>query len=229
MFSLEYMTKNSAYRVRAAELHNSVPQDWYVRSIKENILQRFWHNTRFREVAKLIEPSGGKILDIGSNDGTFTKVILDKSRASKVIGIDVLSKSVSFAKRRFARSNKVSFRVADAHSLPFQSKEFDAVFCLETMEHVENPDMVILEARRVLKDTGYMVVLVPSENWLFRRIIWPLWTKWRGKIWKHTHLHQFKSDQLVLYLKKNGFAVWGNHKFLLGMLQAVKVKKTQNK
>ncbi|KKS10939.1 MAG: hypothetical protein UU67_C0091G0005, partial [Candidatus Daviesbacteria bacterium GW2011_GWB1_41_5] len=38
----------------------------------------------------MIEPAGGKILDIGSADGTFTKVIIEKSKATKVVGIDVL-------------------------------------------------------------------------------------------------------------------------------------------
>jgi len=59
----------------AAEKHKNVPADWYYRSIKENIIQKYVHTRRFKEVAKLIEPTGGKILDIGSADGMFTSVI----------------------------------------------------------------------------------------------------------------------------------------------------------
>ena len=221
------MQKNTVYDYKnhAADLHSNVPPDWDVRSMKENLLQRYWHNRRFQEVKKLVEPTGGYILDIGSADGTFTKVILDRSGASKVVGIDVLEKSVLFAKKRFARSKKMSFKTGDAHALPFTNNEFDGVFCLETMEHVEDPDKVIKEASRVLKKNGYMIVLVPSENWLFRFIVWPLWTLWRGKIWKDTHLHQFKADQLISYLEEGGFKVCQNQKFLLGMLQAIKVEK----
>lgn len=220
-----HANNKSNFQGRAADLHKNVPPDWYVRSIKENFLQRFWHNTRFREVGKLIELTGGKILDIGSADGTFTKIILDRSKADKVVGIDVLKGSVSFAKRRFARSKKMSFSVADAHDLPFDDKTFDVVSCLETMEHVEDPDRVISEMRRVLKDSGYALILIPAENILFRFFVWPLWTLWRGRIWRGTHLHQFTADQILRLLESEGFKVKENRKFLLGMLQAVKVIK----
>lgn len=210
---------------RAAQLHKDVPPDWYVRSIRENLLQRFWHTTRFKEIGRLITPSGGRILDIGCADGTFTKVILEKSLARKIIAIDALASSIAYATRRFARSKKLSFRVADAHNLPFKDKEFDAIFCLETMEHVEDPKKVISEIHRVLKDGGHAIVLVPSENWLFRFIVWPLWKLWRGRIWKDTHLHRFSADRLVHLMEKDGFKITKNHKFLLGMLQVIKAIK----
>lgn len=210
---------------RAAELHSRVPADWYVRSIKENIFQRFWHKRRFGEIGKLIEKTGGVILDIGSSDGTFTKIILDKSRANKVIGIDVLRNCVSFAGRRFSKNKSLSFRIADAHKLPFKQRSFDAVFCLETLEHIEEPDKVISEMWRVLRNKGYIVVLVPSENFLFKRIVWPLWGMWRGKIWKGTHLHDYSADEILAKLERAGFKIQQNKKFLLGMLQAVKACK----
>lgn len=210
---------------RAVKLHSRVPVDWYVRSIKENIFQRFWHKRRFSEVSRLIEKAGDVILDIGSSDGTFTKIILDKSRADKVIGIDILKNCVSFARRRFSENKKLSFRVADAHRLPFKSKSFDAVFCLETLEHVEEPDKVVSEMSRVLKNNGYVVVLVPSENFLFKHIVWPLWVMGRGKIWKGTHLHDYSADEILVKLRVGGFTIEENHKFILGMLQAVKARK----
>lgn len=215
----------ASIRSRAVDLHKNVPPDWYARSIKENVLQRFWHTTRFEEIGRMIESAGGKILDIGSADGTFSKIILDSSKADIVVGIDVLPQSVVYAKKRFARSKKMSFRVADAHELPFKDKEFNAVFCLETLEHVENPGKVVAEMNRVLRDNGYILVLVPAENWLFRYIVWPLWTLSRGKIWKGTHLNQFTGDQVLQVIENQGFKIVENKKFLLGMLQAAKAVK----
>lgn len=216
----------SATAKKAAELHKDVPPDWYARSIRENILQKFWHTTRFREIEKIVEPTKGNVLDIGSADGTFTKIILEKSRARKVYGIDVLPKSVAWTKRRFARSKRLSFRVADAHRLPYADRQFDAVYCLETLEHVEDPVKVVKEMHRVLKDGGHIVVLVPSENWLFK-LGWPFWTLTRGKIWKGTHLNQFSGDQVLKVIEQGGFKITKNHKFLWGMLQAAKARKTK--
>lgn len=210
---------------RAAELHSKVPADWYARSIRENFLQRYWHTRRFEEIGKMIEATGGKILDIGSADGTFTKIIVEKSKAKTVIGIDVLPSSVLYAKRRFARSKIVSFRMADAHQLPLPDRSLDAVFCLETLEHVENPSLVVSEMHRVLKDDGYGVVLVPNENFLFKFIVWPLWTLWRGRIWKGTHIQDLSGEEIAMILEKGGFRIKEKKKFILGMLQAIKIVK----
>lgn len=210
---------------RAAKLHQNVPADWYVRSIRENVFQRYWHTRRFEEIRKLVPPTAGRILDIGSADGTFTKVILDASGAGKIVGIDALPKSVSWAKRRFARSKKMSFRTADAHKLPFADKSFAAVFCLETLEHVEDPEKVISEMYRVLKEDGYAVILVPSENFLFHFVVWPLWGLWRGRVWKGTHIQEIPVKELLRQISKAGFKVTEHSSFLFDMLHAVKVIK----
>jgi 2-polyprenyl-3-methyl-5-hydroxy-6-metoxy-1,4-benzoquinol methylase len=208
----------------AAIIHRNVPPDWYQKGIKENVFQRFWHSRRFIEVGKLVEPSGGKILDIGSADGIFTKVILDRSKADLVVGIDVLPASVEYAEKRYFKNKKLKFRVAEAENLPFKKNEFDAVFCLEVLEHVFNPQKVLREIKRVLKKSGYAVFLVPIENLLFR-IIWLFWENTRGWIWKGTHTHNFSHDALKRMIEKGGLEVTDQRRFLLGMLEVVKAKK----
>lgn len=209
----------------AVNLHENVPANWYETSIKNNLLQRYWHTRRFTEVGKLITPAAN-VLDIGCADGTFTKVIFEKTKAENIVGIDVLKSSIDYVKRRFTRNKKMKFRVADAHNLPIQNSEFDAVFCLETLEHVVDPIKVIQEIYRVLKDGGYAVILVPSENWLFHGIVWPLWQMVPGKnIWKHTHLHNFSNGFLEELVEKAGFKIEANNKFLAGMLLLVRARK----
>jgi 2-polyprenyl-3-methyl-5-hydroxy-6-metoxy-1,4-benzoquinol methylase len=91
----------------ASELHKNVPPDWYFSSIRRNLLQRYWHNRRFEEVGKIIEKTNGKILDIGSADGVFSRLILEKSGASEVDGIDVLESSVKWAKKHWKKNKKL--------------------------------------------------------------------------------------------------------------------------
>lgn len=208
----------------ASELHERVPPDWYFRSIKENILQRYWHGRRFTEVGKLIDPTGGRVLDIGSADGMFTKVILEKSHAESVIGIDVLRPSVNWANKHWKAYPQMKFRVGDAHNLDFKSNTIDAVVALEVLEHVFKPSFVLKEVKRVLKKGGYAVFLVPSDSLLFR-IIWFFWTKFRGKIWKETHIQTYRNNYLPRLARQTGFKVEVSKKFILGMLHAVKVRK----
>ena len=208
----------------ASKLHKNVPPDWYWRSIKENVFQKCWHGRRFDEVGKLVESSGGTILDIGSADGVFTNEILKKSNAKQIIGIDVLKSSVDWANKHW-KDPRLKFIVADAHNLPFRAGSFDAVFALEVLEHVFEPMEVFREVKRVLKKEGYGVFLVPSDNFLFKNIVWPVWTKFRGKIWVDTHIQTYNNDFLRKMVEQIGFKVEQNKKFILGMLNVVKVRK----
>jgi ubiquinone/menaquinone biosynthesis C-methylase UbiE len=210
----------------AAELHQNVPADWYFSSMKRNIFQRYWHTRRFGEVEKFIEPTDGKILDIGSADGVFTKVILDKSQAKEIIGIDVLATSVAWANKHWSKVEQLKFKVGDAHNLKFKSNTFNAVFALEVMEHVFNPQDVFKEVKRVLKKNGYFIVLVPSDNFLFNLIWWFVTHFWWARIWQDCHVQSFSAKQsLATELRKAGFKIEVDHKFLLGMLNLVKVRK----
>lgn len=177
-------------------------------------------------MAKVTEKVDGKVLDIGSNDGTFSKVILDNTGATELIGIDVVKKTVDWANKHWKSGGKMKFRVADAHNLPFESNTFSAVFALEMLEHVFDPLKVLLEAKRVLKKGGYGVFLVPSDSRLFR-FVWYLWLNFypRGGIWKDTHIQTYRENFLPKIVKKAGFKVEVNKKFLLGMLHLVKARK----
>ena len=208
----------------AAHLHENVPPDWYYRSIRENLFQRYWHMRRFDEVGKLIEPSTGKILDIGSADGMFTKVIYDKSHAKEIVGIDVLKSSVDWANKHWKRYREMKFKVGDAHNLNFNPNSFDAVVALEVLEHVVDPKQVLTQVKKILKKGGYAIFLVPSDSKLFS-VIWYIWTRFRGKIWDHTHIQSFRSNYLPKLAKKVGFEVEVDKKFILGMLHLIKVRR----
>jgi len=210
----------------AADLHENVPPNWYYESLKVDPLQRYWHKRRFEEIGKLIEPVKGEVLDVGSADGMFSKVILDKSKASKLIGIDVVKSSVDWSKKHWKRNKRMKFMVGDAEDLKFETNTFDAVFCLEVLEHVYRPKKVLKEFKRVMKRGGYGIFLVPSDSILFRTI-WFLWLHFypRGWVWKETHIQTFRNNYLPKVCKKAGFKVEKDKKFILGMLHVVKVRK----
>ncbi len=210
----------------AAELHENVPPDWYFKSIKTNLFQRYWHNRRFNEVSRFIEKSNGKILDIGSADGVFTKVILDKSEAKEIIGIDVLKNSIDWANKHWKKTKELKFKLGDAHKLNFKPNTFNAVFALEVMEHVFEPQIVFKEIKRVLKKNGYVIILVPSDNLLFK-IIWWFVTKFAwARIWRDCHVQSFSEKHTLSdEMKKAGFKIEVDDKFILGMLNLVKARK----
>lgn len=207
------------------DLHEHVPANWYFESLKIDPFQKYWHNTRFREVKKMITPAD-YVLDVGCADGVFSNIIFKKSRAKKFIGVDIVKTSIDWAKKHWKKERNMKFMVGDAHQLNFNDNTFDAVFCLEALEHVVNPVKVFKEFKRVMKKDGYGIFLVPSDSHLFK-IVWWLWLHFypRGWVWKETHIQSFRNNYLPIACKKAGFTIEADRKFNLGMLHLVKVVK----
>lgn len=209
----------------ARALHENTPPNWYFESIKVDPFQRVWHKTRFENVSRVIEKVSGKVLDIGSADGMFSKVILEKTGAEKLIGVEVLRTSVDWANKHW-KNSKMKFLVGDAHKLKFSSNTFEAVFIMEVLEHVADPKLVLKEVKRVLKKGGYGIFLVPSDSFLFK-IVWYFWLHFypRGWVWNHTHIQTYRNNFLPKLCRSVGFKVEVDKKFNLGMLHLVKVRK----
>ncbi len=205
-------------------LHEEVPANYYDNAIKKNILQKFWHRRRFMQAKKYLKTiEARQILDVGCNSGTFTKQIYNVFPESKIYGIDISRKAISYAKRKY---KKINFSVARAEKLPFRNNSFDLVTCFEVLEHVDEPAKIINEISRVLRKKGNMIIIVPTENFLFR-IIWALWTIFGpGSIWKHTHVQKFTKNNLDILLRKFGCRIVKRNTFLLGMLLIVHAKNT---
>jgi SAM-dependent methyltransferase len=49
----------------------------------------------------------------------------------------------------------------DGQTIPYSDGSFDGILCTQVLEHVENPDALLPECNRVLKDKGHFVVSVP--------------------------------------------------------------------
>lgn len=203
------------------ERHEEVSSDHYDSAIQNNWLQKYWHWRRFSEVDKFITPVSGKVLDIGCHSGLLTQRIIKKTSSHEIHGIDLSPKAIEGAKKRITSG---SFKVADAQDLPFGDNSFDAIFCLEVIEHVDEPEKVIAEIKRVLKKGGYGVILVPTDNLLFK-LIWFLWNL-KYKVWSHTHVQSFTNSKLEDLIKKNNLKITHSKTFNLGMLKLVRFSKS---
>ncbi len=202
------------------KLHEDISPDHYDLGIKRNLFQKIWHRRRFSELSRITTPVKGKILDVGCHSGLFTQKILQWTNADEVYGVDISPKAIERAQKRIKKSH---FIVGDAQKLLFKSNYFDAVFCLEMIEHVDYPEKVIKEIYRVMKKGGYGVILIPSENLLFK-VVWFLWNLYYP-VWKHVHVQSFRGNVLENMLKREGFKILSSKTFNLNMLKLVKVIK----
>lgn len=202
------------------EIYRQVPTAYYYHSLQTNPFQRFWHTQRFKVIGTLLSQRKVNLLDIGCADGVFTNEIAKVlHRQSSVTGVDIHISSINFARRKFPH---IKFYTAAAENLPFQKHTFDLITCLEMLEHVKNPLLVLQEMRRILKPNGRAVILVPQETLLFKSI-WFVWTKFKGKVWNHAHMQHFYFDSLNSFFVKNRCAIKYRRTFLGGMLMVFEV------
>lgn len=201
------------------QLHEDVPSDHYDRGYKYNIFQKFWHTRRIAEIKKIYPNPKGNIADIGCHSGFLTAEIVDANEKN-LYGLDISPQAIKVAKKRLKNG---TFVRGDAHALPYKNNFFDVVYCLEMLEHVNNPELVLREIKRVLKKNGKAIILVPTDNLLFR-IIWYFWNI-VYPVWNHTHVQSFQADSLEKLLKKNKFTIDTVKRFNLNMLLLIRASK----
>lgn len=182
-----------------------VPPDYFSRGTSTNLLQKIWHNGKFKAVATTIPPVKINVLvDIGSADGSFVARLSNAKRIKAIVAMDPYGPSLRYGQRVFP---KLHFIQADAHRLPIRSSSVDVVTICETLEHVLDPYVVLQELKRIIRPKGVVVVEMDSGNFLFQ-IVWFLWKKFgRGKVWKNSHLTFFNTSLLEIFFVNSGFNI----------------------
>ncbi len=181
-----------------------VPSDYY---FNLNALQRLWHEWKWlvlKYLATLDAYDPKTILEVGCAGGHLSGLLAQLFPEARITGVDVYAPAIKEAKKRFPQ---LTFKAADAHSLPFKTHTFDLVLSSETIEHVVDPAKMLGEIARVMKPGGKAIVEMDSGSALFR-LIWFFWTRWgRGVVWKNAHLHPFSASELECLIKGNGFII----------------------
>jgi ubiquinone/menaquinone biosynthesis C-methylase UbiE len=112
------------------------------------------------EMAKMCKIGKEKrVLDVGSGKGV-TACFLAQKYTCEVVGVDLSERMTGYA-RKLAKKrglDKVSFKVADAHNLPFEDDSFDIVL-VECTTVLLDKERAFSEFLRVTKPGGYIADL----------------------------------------------------------------------
>jgi SAM-dependent methyltransferase len=101
------------------------------------------------ELTKALAVADGDVLDLGAGAAPSYREHL-QGRAARYVRVD-----------GSAVTNPDAVVDLDNDPLPFADRSFDAVLAFNLLEHLYHPEMVLNEARRVLRPTGRVIVWVP--------------------------------------------------------------------
>lgn len=101
------------------------------------------------------------VLDINPTDGMFFELIPSVISTGMYVAADVSSKLLRSALRH-PRSEDVSFTIYD-NILPFADDSFDIIIANHVLFHFEDPEAMLGELSRVLKDDGVLMASTDSQ------------------------------------------------------------------
>ena len=112
----------------------------------------------------LLGLAGKRILDVGCGGGLLSEGMA--VRGAEVTGIDLSEKPLSVAKLHLLETGqKVDYRKISVEALADEMPEaFDAVTCLEMLEHVPDPSSIIASCARLVKPGGQVFFSTLNRN-----------------------------------------------------------------
>ncbi len=148
------------------------------------------HRVRYEKAQQIV--SGKNVLEIGCAARGGAAILAET--AKKVTAIDISEDQVKWVRAHYPRSN-ITYLVGDIQAIPFPDRSFEAITCLDVIEHVPEYRKALQQMFRVLKDNGVLFLTTPNKN------------RNAGKsvIDNEFHFHEFTLEELKNMAGEYGF------------------------
>lgn len=143
-------------------------------------------------VRDLLHPAPGmSILDAGCARGRFLRRLA--SSGAELFGVDLTEDFLQSARRNVPEAAVAGGSLS---RLPFRDASFDAVFCIEVLEHLPDTALALDEMARVLRPDGTLLVIDKNMMGLNPRnglpsAVWKPWMERRGR-WMYPAEFRFR-------------------------------------
>ncbi|MGC1181918.1 bifunctional 2-polyprenyl-6-hydroxyphenol methylase/3-demethylubiquinol 3-O-methyltransferase UbiG [Legionella sp.] len=119
------------------------------------------NGTRLNFITQHVQLTDLVVLDVGCGGGILCEAMA-KSGA-KVTGIDAENEAIQTAQAH-AKQNDLAIDYFCTPVEAYKSKSYDVITCMELLEHVEHPEMVLKHCKRLLKPNGFLFLSTISRT-----------------------------------------------------------------
>lgn len=148
-------------------IYDKVADRWWsdevrwVRTLKNMVPARLRYFDRF------MNWQGARVLDLGCAGGFMAESLA--LRGAQVTGIDPAADAIAAAIAHAASAGlTIAYGVGSGEVLPYADGTFDAVVCVDVLEHVADLQFVLAEVSRVLRPGGIFLFDTINRNLLAR-------------------------------------------------------------
>lgn len=120
---------------------------------------------RLAWIENLVHLQGLRVLDVGCGGGILADAMARKG--ADVLGIDLASKALKVAQLHAleAQTEGVTYQEISAEALAAeQPSSFDVVTCMEMLEHVPDPSLVVKACATLVKPGGHVFFSTINRN-----------------------------------------------------------------
>ena len=109
--------------------------------------------------------TAAEVLELGCGNGV-NLFELSRILSVRAVGYDMDAAAIEEARRVSSAyfGSAITFRCQDVFSVEEHSS-FDYALCMDVLEHVEEPQTLLLKVDRLLKHGGHLVISVPTERY----------------------------------------------------------------
>jgi 2-polyprenyl-3-methyl-5-hydroxy-6-metoxy-1,4-benzoquinol methylase len=168
--------------------------------IGQHLLDRYFATVDELVERATITTADARVLEVGCGEGLSTM------RLRRALPTSVRLEASEFVEHLIprARQNNPGLEVTheSIYELTHGDGEFDLVFLLEVLEHLDHPDRGLSELKRVTRHDGHLVLGVPREP------LWRVLNMARGQYWKAWgntpgHLNHWSSGAVVRFVEEH--------------------------
>jgi ubiquinone/menaquinone biosynthesis C-methylase UbiE len=103
----------------------------------------------------------GKVLDAGCGTGIRLNQVATWSGVELAVGVDIGMPGLHYAKQNFPT---ISLICASVYNLPFKDEQFDFIYSIDVVEHLDDPRTALKEFYRVCKTNATKLINSPKTQ-----------------------------------------------------------------
>lgn len=143
---------------------------------------------RYDLVINFLQKFGAKrssnVLEVGCGDGALSGLIYRKF-GCQLVGLEPSADGIRYCKEMFEKYGyQGTFLISEGYSFDYPDSHFDFVILADVIEHLQHPDLMLQEIKRVMKPGGKAIITTPIRT--------------NEHPEDKMHVHEFFPDELVL-------------------------------